>query len=172
MLSRKTSRNRCPTRRTDRNRKARSLRARFSRLRLEQLEDRRVLGGGGENILLVVNPGDEYALRIANAYQQLRGVPDSNVVFIAPPTSNGSYQSAISATVLRNTFITPLASEIPARGLTGQIDYIGTIGQPNFFAAACRTARRRGSSAFFRRNSSGSIFSKWANSSIWTSRAK
>jgi hypothetical protein len=100
------------------------------RLRIEPLEERCLLAGGGQNILLVVNPGDENALRIANAYQELRGVPDSNLVFITPPMSNGCYQFDISATVLKDTYLTPIANAIASRGLTDQIDYIATLGQP------------------------------------------
>ena len=39
-------------------------------------------------------------------------------------------------------------------------------------AAASRTARNRASLRFLRRNSSGSIFTAWARSSMWDSRAK
>ena len=42
-------------------------------------------GGGGENMILVVNPGDENALRVANAYAQLRNIPDRNIIFMSPP---------------------------------------------------------------------------------------
>ena len=42
-------------------------------------------GGGGENMLLVVNPNDPSALQIANAYAVLRDIPANNIVFLAPP---------------------------------------------------------------------------------------
>jgi hypothetical protein len=111
-------------------RQRRTVRPGLRRLCFEPLEERRLLAGGGENLLLVVNPGDENALRIANAYQRLRGVPDSNIVFITPPMSNGCYQFDITATVLKDTFITPIANAIASRGLTDQIDYIATLGEP------------------------------------------
>jgi hypothetical protein len=103
---------------------------RARRLILEPLEERRLLAGGGQNILLVVNPDDESALRIANAYQELRGIPDRNVVFITPPMSNGSFQYSVTAAVLNDTFVVPLSNAIQGRGLTDQIDYIATIGEP------------------------------------------
>ena len=44
--------------------------------------------------------------------------------------------------------------------------------QPKAFAAASKTARRRSSFRFLRRNSSGSIPTVCASSSMWLSRAK
>ena len=44
-----------------------------------------VAGGGGENMLLVVNPNDPASLQIANAYAALRDIPANNILFIAPP---------------------------------------------------------------------------------------
>ena len=46
------------------------------------------------------------------------------------------------------------------------------LPQPNAPAAASRTARSRASLRFFSRNSSGSIFTAWASSSMCDSRAK
>ena len=92
-------------------------------------------GGGGQNILLVVNPNDEAALRIATAYQRLRAVPDSNIVFISPPTSYGLAKFDLSQTELINTYINPVATALADRGLTDQIDYIGVIGQASRYSA-------------------------------------
>jgi hypothetical protein len=46
-------------------------------------------GGGGENMLLIVNPNDETSLRIANAYVQARHIPVNNILYIAPPRPLG-----------------------------------------------------------------------------------
>ena len=46
---------------------------------------RAIAGGGGENMLLVVNPNDPASLQIANAYAALRDIPANNILFIAPP---------------------------------------------------------------------------------------
>src|SRR5215472_1196699 len=43
-------------------------------------------GGGGENMLLVVNPNDPASLQIANAYATLRDIPANNILFLAPPS--------------------------------------------------------------------------------------
>ena len=39
-------------------------------------------GGGGENMLLVVNPNDPASLQIANAYAALRDIPANNICFL------------------------------------------------------------------------------------------
>ncbi|GIX02862.1 MAG: hypothetical protein KatS3mg112_1799 [Thermogutta sp.] len=39
-------------------------------------------GGGPENVLLVVNPNSPVSLAVANLYQSLRQIPDSNVLYI------------------------------------------------------------------------------------------
>ncbi|MEI8375032.1 MAG: TIGR03790 family protein [Planctomycetota bacterium] len=86
-------------------------------------------GGGGENMLLVVNPNDPASLQIANAYAALRNIPANNILFIAPPTDYHNDGLPISQAEVTNTYLTPISVAISARGLTNQIDYIGTIGQ-------------------------------------------
>lgn len=89
-------------------------------------------GGGGLNVLLVVNPNDENAVRIAREYQSLRHIPDSNIVFITPPKYFGTDLTPwnVSNVDFVNYYTTPIANAISQRGLTDQIDYIATIGQP------------------------------------------
>ena len=86
-------------------------------------------GGGGENMLLVVNPNDPASLQIANAYAALRAIPANNILFIAPPADYPNNGAPISQQEVMDTYLTPIAAAISARGLTNQIDYIGTIGQ-------------------------------------------
>ncbi len=88
-------------------------------------------GGGGERMLLVVNPNDENSLRIANAYQQARAIPDNNIVFIAPPPSYGYGSIDLSQADFLSYYVTPISQALAQRGLTNQVDYIGTLGQPN-----------------------------------------
>ena len=93
-------------------------------------------GGGGQNMLLVVNPNDENALRVATAYQRMRAIPDRNIVFIASPVGTGQSASAgslfnLTAQQFKDVYATRIANEIAARGLAGQIDYIGQIGGPH-----------------------------------------
>lgn len=88
-------------------------------------------GGGGENMLLVVNANDENSIRIATAYQQLRNIPTQNILFINSISSNGMTSLVNSNdTSVTNTYLTPIANAIASRGLTDQIDYIATLGMP------------------------------------------
>lgn len=91
-------------------------------------------GGGGQNMLLVVNPNDESSLRIANAYAKLRAIPASNFVYVTPEVNWENYtKTYTSETEVTNRYITPVANAISGRGLTNQIDYIGTLGLNNAF---------------------------------------
>ena len=87
-------------------------------------------GGGPENLLLVVNPIDEGALRIANAYVAARKIPISNIIYITPPNSVGYWSLGVSPTDFTNLYQTPILNYIVAHGLSQQIDYISTVGQP------------------------------------------
>jgi len=92
-------------------------------------------GGGGENMLLVVNPNDPASLQIANAYAAFRNIPSNNILFIAPPATYHNDGNPISQADVTSTYLNPsdpshnIAQQISARGLTNQINYIGTIGQ-------------------------------------------
>jgi len=87
-------------------------------------------GGGGENMLLIVNPNDEPSLRIANAYVQARHIPINNIVYLASPSILGFPMFALASGLFTGTYQTAVPAAIAARGLTNQIDYIGTLGQP------------------------------------------
>jgi hypothetical protein len=87
-------------------------------------------GGGGQNMLLVVNPNDEASLRIANAYIAARNIPERNVVYLAPTTTLPYNIQSVTNAQFNSTYVQQLPAIIQARGLAGQIDYIGTIGGP------------------------------------------
>lgn len=92
-------------------------------------------GGTGQNLLLVVNPNDENALRIANAYQIARNIPDRNILFIAPPTTAGFTNIAVATqTEMLTRYAAAIEQAIITRGLAGQIDYVGMVGQPTRYA--------------------------------------
>jgi len=91
-------------------------------------------GGGGENMLLVVNPSDPASLEIANAYAGLRDIPARNVLFITPPADYQNNGQPISQSEVTGTYITPIANAISSRGLTNQINYIGTIGEATCYS--------------------------------------
>ena len=89
-------------------------------------------GGGGENMLLVVNPNDPNALQIANAYAALRDIPAKNIVFIAPPADYENNGVPIRSRKRRSrSYLSDPDRRATSRasGLTNQINYIGTIGQ-------------------------------------------
>lgn len=87
-------------------------------------------GGGGENMLLVVNPNDEPSLRIANAYVKARNIPINNIIYITSPGIG------ITESDFTTRYRTPILDAIASRGLTNQIDYIGTIGSPHTLSTA------------------------------------
>jgi uncharacterized protein (TIGR03790 family) len=87
-------------------------------------------GGGGQNLLLVVNPGDEQQVRIAAEYQKLRHIPDCNIFFLEPRKHQGLYKGPEDMTVLISTYLTPIYQYLQTNGLSGQIDYISTLGMP------------------------------------------
>ena len=87
-------------------------------------------GGGGENMLLVVNPNDSASLQIANAYAALRDIPANNILFLAPPSYYNNDGQPIAQADVTSSYLNPIAAAISSRGLTKQINYIGTIGQP------------------------------------------
>src|SRR5690349_20505239 len=79
-------------------------------------------GGGGERMFLIVNPNDENAVRIANAYQQIRAIPESNILFIAPSPPAFDYGGlGILKGDFRNTYINPTVAALAQRGITNQI---------------------------------------------------
>ena len=89
-------------------------------------------GGGGENMLLVVNPTDPASLQIANAYAALRDIPANNILYITPPPDYynvSNPQEEITQAEVSSYYLGPIEAAISARGLTNQINYIGTIGQ-------------------------------------------
>ncbi len=94
-------------------------------------------GGGGENMLLVVNPNDPSSLQIANAYAALRDIPASNILFIAPPADYQNNGAPISQAEVTQDYLNPIANYIKnTAGLANQINYIGTIGEPTCYAIA------------------------------------
>ncbi len=90
-------------------------------------------GGGGGNVLVVVNPGDEQQVRIANAYQKLHDIADNHFVFIEPRTVDGVYrirdQKTQGSFSYVNELLIPIYDHMMDQGLNGSIDYITTLGQ-------------------------------------------
>jgi uncharacterized protein (TIGR03790 family) len=90
-------------------------------------------GGGGQNLLLVVNPGDEQQVRIAVEYQRLRHIPDCNMVFIEPRIYQGFYrgeEDVLTNSLLITHYFVPVHTHIQSNNLSAQIDYIAALGMP------------------------------------------
>ena len=89
-------------------------------------------GGGGENMLLVVNPNDESSLRIANAYAQPRAIPDSNIDFLTPQTAMGFTALGTTPSTFATTAYAPHNTGGPVASeqwyMSGEIGYAGVRG--------------------------------------------
>ncbi|HPA21180.1 MAG TPA: TIGR03790 family protein [Verrucomicrobiae bacterium] len=89
-------------------------------------------GGGPQNVLLVVNGQSQSSLAIANAYQQLRAIPEGNILYLPSSNTAPLYTTGASADLRRNlnsglfrtNVLWPTLNYIRSRGLTNQIDYI------------------------------------------------
>lgn len=73
-------------------------------------------GGGPQNVLLIVDPTQPDALNIANAYQAARGIPEANVLYMAP--------GAADYPAFARAQLPALWSTLAQRGLGDHIDYI------------------------------------------------
>lgn len=89
-------------------------------------------GGGPQNVLLVVNGQSQSSLAIANAFQQLRGIPEGNILYLPSSNTAPLYTTGATADLRRNlnsglfrtNILWPSLNYIRSRGLTNQIDYI------------------------------------------------
>lgn len=120
-------------------RKGHSLSDKKTRL-FQQLERRDLfagdvpgIAGRGQDLLLVVNPADENALRIAGEYRELRNIPDRNIVFVTPPQLDGFTRLHAPAEEFWADYVDQVHSAIDSRGLHGQIDMIAALGQTHSF---------------------------------------
>ena len=91
------------------------------------------LAGRGQDLLLVVNPNDENALRIAGEYRELRNIPDRNIVFVSPPQLEDFTRLHAPAEEFWSAYVDQIHSAIEDRGLAEQIDMIAAVGQTHSF---------------------------------------
>ncbi|HLO98492.1 MAG TPA: hypothetical protein VK171_07850, partial [Fimbriimonas sp.] len=77
-------------------------------------------GIGPENVLLVVNGDSRDSLRVANAYVNLRKIPNNNVIVLKGLTGT----EYIDVEGFRKQILAPIMATIESRGLTKQIDCI------------------------------------------------
>ncbi len=81
-------------------------------------------GGGPENILLIANPASPEALRLTNHYVDVRGVPASNVLYMAPDT--------VTYAEFVDVRLPALMGELAARGIEDHIDFILVMPDSTF----------------------------------------
>lgn len=77
-------------------------------------------GGGPENLFLVVNSESRSSKVIANHYIALRNIPPSNVMYL----SGVSKREIIKLADFRKQILEPILSEMVARRISENIDYI------------------------------------------------
>jgi hypothetical protein len=79
-----------------------------------------IAGGGPTGVVVVYNPNDPRSVTIANEYQQVRGIPERNMVPYAFPVSF-SRKTAWD-------FVYSLRATLKARGLDPQLQSIALAG--------------------------------------------
>jgi hypothetical protein len=84
-------------------------------------------GGGPENVVLVVDPADPDAMQVANHYIQARGIPASNVLYLAPTAADYPAFTKFQLPALLGT--------LRQRGLDDHVDYIVTAGRAFYVPA-------------------------------------
>lgn len=91
-------------------------------------------GGGPANCLVLYDPADASAVAVANYYQQLRDIPDVNMMPYYFPTtpaithSNLSYVGLNLTTNQAYQLIADIRSTLSSRNLSNQIDVILLVG--------------------------------------------
>ncbi|MBL8764291.1 MAG: TIGR03790 family protein [Phycisphaerae bacterium] len=86
-------------------------------------------GGSGENVILIIDPTDAASMYLGNYYRQARNIPDANVIYL-DSVAPGSYQAFV--TTLQPAFV----SELAARGLSAQADYVVLAPIDSFYLGA------------------------------------
>ena len=77
-------------------------------------------GGGAENLILIVNADSASSKLLANHYIHGRGIPQSNVIYLADVPD----REIIQWSQFKTQILEPLLNEIQRRKLVGQIDYV------------------------------------------------
>ena len=85
-------------------------------------------GGGPENALLVIDPGDPISVHVGNHYKHVRNIPDSNVFYVSSAATN--YQEWVN--INQATFFATLEQ----RGIADHIDYVVVAPLNTFYVPA------------------------------------
>ena len=81
---------------------------------------RALAGGGPENVFLVVNERSSSSKLIANHYQNLRNIPEKNVLYLRDMAA----VDIVNLNTFRSKILEPVLTAIKDRKLVGTIDYI------------------------------------------------
>lgn len=76
-------------------------------------------GGGPPNVLVIVNDNSPVSMELGQYYQDLRGLPERNLVHVRTTTN---YTTGLAA--FTNEVVHPVRSYLAASGLSNQIDYL------------------------------------------------
>jgi uncharacterized protein (TIGR03790 family) len=79
-------------------------------------------GGGGQNVLVVVNPRSWASRTVANEFIRQRAIPDCNVLHL--PFDLPRNDDATDVETFREKLLKPVLAAIKDRGLAGQIDCV------------------------------------------------
>jgi uncharacterized protein (TIGR03790 family) len=79
-------------------------------------------GGGGQNVMVVVNPRSWASLTVGNEFVKQRRVPDCNVLHLGFDLAR--HDDATDVETFREKLLKPVLAAIKQRGLAGQIDCI------------------------------------------------
>lgn len=85
-------------------------------------------GGGGESAVLIVDPTNPESLHVANHYRAARGLPATNVLYMAPGAASYASQAAVQV----EGFLGTLAN----RRLDDHIDHVILPSGGNFYVPA------------------------------------
>ncbi|MBI5773062.1 MAG: TIGR03790 family protein [Verrucomicrobia bacterium] len=88
-----------------------------------------VAGGGPQNVLLIVNGQSQASLEIASHYQQLRNLPEDNILHLAGSNTaafytGGDLRRTLTVASFRTNVLWPALNYLRARGLSNQVDYL------------------------------------------------
>jgi len=95
---------------------------------LSSLGPRPLPGGGGESAVLIVDPSNPESLHVANHYRAARGLPATNVLYMAPGAASYASQAAVQV----EGFLGTLAN----RRLDDHIDHVVLPSGGNFYVPA------------------------------------
>jgi uncharacterized protein (TIGR03790 family) len=84
--------------------------------------------GTGDHAVLIIDPNDPVSVRLGHYYKNARGIPDRNVVYMAPGATNHA--------LFRTVNLPALSGHIQNAGIADHADYVLIAPTPTFFVSA------------------------------------